>query len=867
MILSRAIDRLSRPHASKSQAKQSLYLSQSETEAHSFSIVGYRWGLWRGLFTIGVLLPATVGLGQVIWTGGANDNNWSSANNWNSGMVPANDGTATVQFAGSTRTTPNNGAAWSVAGITFNSGADAFSLGGSGLTVGSGGITNNSSSLQTIANAVTLGAAQTWYATSGNIMVSTVDNGGFTLTAQVAAGKVMSFNDRLMGSGDLAKTGNGTLALTEGNSYNGGTTISGGLVEFTGLANFGAGSITLNGGGIRWATGNNADISSKLASLALPVGTVFDTNGNDVTLSGGFSGTGELTKQGAGTLTLSGFNVFSGANVTVNEGTVQATSFFFNANLTIGANGTFDVRGLTSVYAIAGSGNLILTGGATTAPATDTEFSGVISGAGSLTKNGSGTLKLSNPNNRFDGGTVIGAGLIEFSAIDSFGSGGIQLNGGGIRWAPGTTDDISSRLSFTAGVNATFDTNGNNVAFASRIDADANLIKAGAGTLTLNDTNAFHGTTTVNGGTLALGAANILATTTSVTVANGATVDLGGFNQSWPTLAGSGTVALGTAELTVGGSGGSSTFDGVFSGAGNVTKTGAGTFTLGGTNTYTGAMTVSQGTLVFGATDSLAYTSALSIASGATVNLGASQILQRLSGAGAINVGTSILSVGSGGATSSFSGDISGQSGSVKKVGSGLLTVLGNITAPVTISDGTLVNSGSLQGSVSVQSPGLLSGSGTFAGLVTVNSGGTVSPGAGVGTVSFGGGLTINPGAVFNFQLGSTSNQLQITGGTLTGPGLGNQATLNFVAGNGFGPGTYTLMSYASAAVSGDFGAGSFAVGSGLNGYALNLATNGNALQLTVSAIPEPATTAGLAGLAALGLVLCERRIRLTRAA
>ena len=342
-------------------------------------------------------------------------------------MVPANDGTATVQFAGSTRTTPNNGAAWSVAGITFNSGADAFSLGGSGLTVGSGGITNNSSSLQTIANAVTLGAAQTWFATSGNLNVAAVDNGGFTLTTEVAAGKVMAFTDVLSGSGDLVKTGNGILALSQTNTYSGGTTISGGLVEFSGLANFGAGSITLNGGGIRWANGNNADISSKLASLALPVGTVFDTNGNDVTLSGGFSGTGELTKQGAGTLTLSGFNVFTDATVTVNEGTMKATLFFLNANLTIGANGTFDSRGFTFLHAIAGSGNLVLTGSVTTNTSTNTEFSGVISGANSLTKNGSGTLKLSNTNNTFEGGTVIGGGLIEFSASGSFGTGSVHL--------------------------------------------------------------------------------------------------------------------------------------------------------------------------------------------------------------------------------------------------------------------------------------------------------------------------------------------------------------------------------------------------------------------------------------------------------
>ena len=64
-----------------------------------------------------------------------------------------------------------------------------------------------------------------------------------------------------------------------------------------------AGPVTLNGGGLQWAPGVTTDISSKLNPLG-PNGGVFDTNGNNITLGTLISGSGPLTKVGAGTLTV-----------------------------------------------------------------------------------------------------------------------------------------------------------------------------------------------------------------------------------------------------------------------------------------------------------------------------------------------------------------------------------------------------------------------------------------------------------------------------------------------------------------------------------------------------------------------------------
>jgi autotransporter-associated beta strand protein len=75
----------------------------------------------------------------------------------------------------------------------------------------------------------------------------------------------------------------------------------------------------------------------------------------------------------------------------------------------------------------------------------------------------------------------------------------------------------------------------------------------------------------------------------------GALTKLG--NQTIGSLAGAGNVTLGSATLTTGADGTSTTFGGVISGAGGLTKEGAGTFVLTGSNAYTGATTIDAGIL------------------------------------------------------------------------------------------------------------------------------------------------------------------------------------------------------------------------------------------------------------------------------
>jgi autotransporter-associated beta strand protein len=136
----------------------------------------------------------------------------------------------------------------------------------------------------------------------------TLNSGGATVDLGLTAGKTLARN--LVGAGSLTKTGAGTLTLTGTNAH-AGMAVTGGLVCFAKDANLGTGNITLDGGGLQWAAGSTLDISGRLNPLGAG-GGIFDTNGNNVTLSGAISGSGALTKTGAGTLTLTGNNTYTG---------------------------------------------------------------------------------------------------------------------------------------------------------------------------------------------------------------------------------------------------------------------------------------------------------------------------------------------------------------------------------------------------------------------------------------------------------------------------------------------------------------------------------------------------------------------------
>ena len=145
----------------------------------------------------------------------------------------------------------------------------------------------------------------------------------------------------------------------------------------------------------------------------------------------------------------------------------------------------------------------------------------------------------------------------------------------------------------TLGRTASLQSNGGTVSFTNTISGAGGVTKTGGGTVVLSHANSYQGATNVSTGTLRTGAIGALPSTTDVTVQT--TLDLAGYNQTINSLSGGGSVALGSAQLTVG----SGTFAGPISGtSGSLSKTGAGTLTLTGTNSYTGATSVAQGILL-----------------------------------------------------------------------------------------------------------------------------------------------------------------------------------------------------------------------------------------------------------------------------
>jgi len=169
-------------------------------------------------------------------------------------------------------------------------------------------------------------------------------SGGYT-PINVDGGSTLSISGNISGVayvswGGFSKSGDGTLVLSGFNKgASQGMVLSGGTIEFstnslpTNLRAYGgpAGySADFQGNAtLRWASGNTQDISFENGSAQIKIGdgvtATFDTNGNNVTLGTAFdlggSKTGALTKSGAGTLTLSGANIYTGS-ITVNGGSL-----------------------------------------------------------------------------------------------------------------------------------------------------------------------------------------------------------------------------------------------------------------------------------------------------------------------------------------------------------------------------------------------------------------------------------------------------------------------------------------------------------------------------------------------------------------
>ena len=147
-------------------------------------------------------------------------------------------------------------------------------------------------------------------------------------------------------------------------------------------------------------------------------------------------------------------------------------------------------------------------------------------------------------------------------------------------------------------------------------------LTSGASTWTLSGTNTYSGATTVSSGIIQAGSTTALSPNSAFTIASGKNLALNHFNNTIGSLAGAGSVTLGTASLTLGNDNSSSTtFSGVISGVGgSINKTGSGTQTFSGNNTYSGTTTVTSGRLLLtNSTGSAAGSSSINVATNATL--------------------------------------------------------------------------------------------------------------------------------------------------------------------------------------------------------------------------------------------------------
>jgi fibronectin-binding autotransporter adhesin len=438
------------------------------------------------------------------------------------------------------------------------------------------------------------------------------------------------------------------------------------------------------------------------------------------------TGATSLTKNGAGTVTLLTNNDYSGGT-TINAGALQLGNG--------GASGSI-------------VGNVVNDGALAFKRSDAYEFAYVISGTGSVSQLGSGTLTLS-ADNTYTGdttlrgtlqlgnggmaggvsGNIVNNGSLVFNRSDASTYGGVISGTGSVAHAgSGTltltgestcsgTTTISAGVLRIGGGSSTGSLGGdvvNNTAlvfnrsddcsFSHAISGTGSVAQAGSGTLTLSGANTYSGGTNLLGGTLLLGSSGAIGTDGTVSFSGGTlafsaanTIDYSGRfsaadNQAYNISTPSGqTVAL-AGNLT--------------SSGGSLTKLGDGTLTLSGSNTYTGGTHIKAGVLLLESADALGTSGivsfgyspfgsgTLTFSSGNTVDYSA-----RLDATTTYQA----FSIDTNGQSVTFASALNGSGSYLKKFGAGTLTLTGNTTfigASTCIYDGTLqIGNGGTAGS------------------------------------------------------------------------------------------------------------------------------------------------------------------------
>jgi autotransporter-associated beta strand protein len=327
--------------------------------------------------------------------------------------------------------------------------------------------------------------------------------------------------------------------------------------------NAGASSTFFDLDGVTFDDTGSTTPPMNLAGTMLPASiTVTGSSSYTFGGTGSIGGGASLTKSGAGTLTLNTLNSFAGP-VTINGGTVVTS--------TIGPIGASSGIGSGTAVTI-GAGALQFTGGnastdrainftdaastiTVTVPTSRLTLSGVIGGAGSLTKLGAGTLALSSAANTYAGTTrIAGGGTLAVAADGSFGAvpavqvpAAITIDGSTLQFSGPANLNVNRGIA-VLGANATIDTQANPVSITGPISgAAATLTKTGSGTLTLATANTYTGNTVVNAGTLLVPDDTAMGAGTNLTLSNATLA----FTPDFSTIMMNRDITLGGAQATL----------------------------------------------------------------------------------------------------------------------------------------------------------------------------------------------------------------------------------------------------------------------------------------------------------------------------
>ncbi len=453
------------------------------------------------------------------------------------------------------------------------------------------------------------------------------------------------------------------------------------------------------------------------------------TSGFDVTIAGDTTVTTGLNFQHTGTSL--------GATALIRaDGSGNRTFTFDGGNISLATAGGFFTAGLGNGL----TGRQVLArfiGTTTIAAPTNTVFSlqngAVITGTGAVTKTGAGRIDA-------------------FGNVEVQSGGSLAINAGTLQANAG----VSGNISVASGASIAFGHTGT-LTYSDVISGAGNISVTGGGTVVFNSTSAGSGhtgaTTIVTGGTVRIAATNAQVSGSVVNVNSGGTFDIQA-DATVAGLAGAGSVTLGGGYTLTDNASASTTFSGVISGAGALTKAGTGTLSLTGASTYGGTTRITSGTLQVsgsggsitqGAADLMiapdaAQVAALNIQAGASVtsNYGRLGLASDATGSATVSgtnsiwtnntylyvgeAGTGTLNVSNGGTVNAANVSIGNNPG-----GTGMVTVDGtgsSLNQTDTGTDNGLFVGSEGTGTLFVQNGGLVT---SVTGSVGNNEGGTGS--------------------------------------------------------------------------------------------------------------------------------------------